>query len=405
VKLPPAARGRWRAGAGADILRAHMLRPFRCSSLALSAALLLTTACDRGQTTPQPGQPGVAATPGTPSAPLVLTPAGSCEEAALTLPAGTVVGRMRGADVKVEDLGAELVTAERQALRSYCKEVSEARKVGFDNHVHKTLLEEAAKAEGKDIQAYLKSRVDAEVKPPDDAAIQAFYDANKSEQTPPLELVRDQVIQSMTGSQTDAALERIISGIEAQNGVERLLGDVQMAPVDLANQPYTATIGPDDAVVKLVEFSDFECPYCARAAETFRQLKDKYAGQKVQFSYRHFPLPMHPNAQPAAEYAQCAQAQGKFWPMHDAIFAGSSGLSSDKLKEMAGQAGLDTTALEGCLASGEGAKQVAEDLAKGREAGVEGTPSFYLNGQPFAGNPTVEGLSKAIDAELAKVKG
>lgn len=405
VKPTPTAKGRWRGGAGADILRAHMSRLSRCSSLALCAAFLLTTtAClsERGGTPVKHSAAGVPGKPGAPTRPTSLTPAGSCEEAALTLAPDTVVGKVRGADIKLSELGEELPAAERQALRAYCKAISESRKQAFDNHVHKTLLDEAAKKEGKSIQDFLKARVDAEVTPPDDAAIQAFYDANKSEQTPPLELVRDQVIQSMTGDQTDAALERIIAGIEAENGVERLLDDVQMAPVNLDNKPYTATVGPDDAVVKVVEFSDFECPFCERAANTFRQLKDKYAGQKVQFVFRNFPLPMHANAQPAAEHAQCAQEQGKFWPMHDAIFAGFRELSKDKLKEMATQAGLDMDALEGCLSKGEAAQQVAADLNLGREAGVEGTPSFYINGQPHTGNPSFEGLSKAIDAELAK---
>lgn len=382
-----------------------MLRPFRRSSLALCAALLLPTAClqERGHSQ---GQPGVAA-----GAPVkgvqggVPAAAGSCEAAALTLAPGTVVGKMREADIKVEDLGDELASAERQALRTYCKEVSEARKMAFDNHVQKKLLEEAAKAEGKEIQEYVKSRVDAEVQQPDDAAVQAFYDANKSEQTPPLELVRDQVVQAMTGEQSNAALEKIISEIETKNGVVRLLADVAMAPADLSNQPHTATLGPADAVVWVTEFSDFECPYCSRAAETLSKLKDKYANDKVGFAFRHFPLPMHPNAQPAAEYSQCAQAQGKFWPMHDAIFAAQRELSTEKLKELATQAGLDAAALEACLAAGEAGKQVAADMTKGREVGVEGTPSFYLNGQAFTGNPTFEGISKAIDAELAKAKG
>lgn len=373
-----------------------MSRLSRCPSLALCAALLLTTGCmpNRGHSD-QAGAPAATAT----------AAATSCEGAALTLAPGTVVGKLKGADIKVEDLGDELAQAEKGALRSYCKEISESRKAAFDNYVHKKILEDAAQAEGKSIQEYLKAKVDAAVIQPDDAAVQAFYDANKSEQTPPLELVRDQVIQSMTSEQTDSALARIIDEAEKANGVERVAIDVNLAPVDLTNPAYTPTIGPADAVVRVTEFSDFECPYCSRAADTLNKLKDKYAGAKVQFAFRHFPLPMHPNAKPAGEYAQCAQAQGKFWPMHDAIFAGQSDLSTEKLKEMATQAGLDVAALEACLASGEPAKQVTQDTNTGREAGVEGTPSFYINGQAFAGNPNVEGLSKAIDAELAKAKG
>src|SRR5688572_23163161 len=126
-----------------------MSRLSRCPSLALCAALLLTTGCmpNRGHSD-QAGVPAATAT----------GPATSCEGAALTLAPGTVVGKMKGADIKVEDLGGELAQAEKGALRSYCKEISESRKAAFDNYVHKKLLEDAAQAEGKSIQEYLKAK-------------------------------------------------------------------------------------------------------------------------------------------------------------------------------------------------------------------------------------------------------
>lgn len=390
-----------------------MLRLIRRPSLALCASLL-TAAVLAGGCLPERGKgtPGAAVAtapqqqarkPATPA--VAVDPADTCLAAAMTIKPGTVVGRMKGQDIKIEALGEDLAAAEHQALRTYCNAVIEARNSVLDNHIQKSLLEEQAKAEGKaTIQEFLKAKVDAEVQQPDDAAIQAFYDANKSDQTPPLEAVRDQVIQAMTGEQTDGILQKIIAEIEAKNAVERLMPEIGLPPVDLSTPATAPAIGPPDAAVIVTEFSDFECPYCARAAETFTKLKDKYAGQSVQFVFRHYPLPMHPNARPAAEFGQCAQAQGKFWPMHDAIFAAQRELSTDKLKELATQVGLDQGALDACLGDGLGSQQVSDDLAKGREAGVEGTPSFYVNGKPFAGNPNVEGLSKAIDAELAKAQ-
>jgi protein-disulfide isomerase len=389
-----------------------MLRLFRRPSLALCAVLVLSSAClsERGGTPVKPGAAGSAATTGTataqrkPATLVAVDPKETCAAAALTIKPGTVVGKMRGADITVEQLGEELAAIEHQALRTYCNAIIEARTTLLDNHVQRTLLEEVAKAENKTIQEYIEGRVDALVPTPDDLAITTFYETNKSPETPPLEMVRDQVIKAMTGEQRNAAIDSIIAEIEGKNGVERLMPDIALPPVDLSTGPSSPTIGPKDAVVQVTEFSDFECPYCSRAAETLGKLKDKYAGASVQFVFRHYPLPMHPNAQPAAEYGQCAQAQGKFWPMHDAIFAAQRELSGDKLKELAAQAGLDGAALEACLAGGGAATEVAADMAKGREVGVEGTPSFFINGQPFAGNPNVEGLSKAIDAELAKAQ-
>lgn len=384
-----------------------MIRPFRSPTLAL-CALVLSSACmpERGgvpvKPATSPTTPAVAKRPAAPAVP--VDPKDSCAAAALTLKPDAVIGKMRGADITAAQLGEDLAAAEHQALRTYCNAVIEARTTMLDNHIQRTLLDELAKAENKSIQEYVQGRIESLVPAPDDAAIQAFYETNKSPETPPLEMVRDQVISAMTGEQRNAALDTMIAEIEGKNDVVRLLPDIALPPVDLSTPSTSPFLGPADAAIQVTEFSDFECPYCSRAAETLTKLKDKYKDASVQFVFRHYPLPMHPNATPAAEYGQCAQAQGKFWPMHDAIFAAQRELSTDKLKELAAQAGLDTAALEACLASGSAAKEVAADLAKGREAGVEGTPSFYINGQPFAGNPNFEGLSKAIDAELAKAQ-
>lgn len=391
---------------------------FSVRSPALCAVLLLSAAClpERGAAPAKPvtaaagaiAKDGKAAENKKTPPVAAVAPAGSasgCGGAALTLPPGTVVARMDGKDIKVEDLGADLASAESKALRTYCQEVTQTREMILDNFLQQRLLTAAAEAEGKDISTFVQAKVDAEVPTPDEAAIAAFYEANKSPSAPALELVRDQVIQAMKGEGGERVLTKLLDELRAKAKVERLLPDVSPPPLDLSNPPHAAFVGPEDALVRVVEFSDFECPYCSRAAETFRGLKDKYAGKPVQFVYRHFPLSFHPNARPAAEYAQCAQEQGKFWAMHDGIFAAQSQLSVEKLKEVAAQAGVDTAKLDECLASGRIGQQIDEDMRKAQEVGVQGTPSFYVNGQSFAGNPTVDGLSQAIDAQLARLQG
>jgi len=341
-------------------------------------------------TTPMPGPP----------------PAGSasgCSGAALTLPKGTVVARIDGKDITVDELGGELDRAEKTALRTYCQAVTDARQGVLDNFVQQRLLTAAAEAEGKDINSFVQGKVEAEVPTPDDAAIAAFYEANKSPTAPPLDMVKDQVIQAMKGEGGEKVLSKLLDDLKAKSKVERLLPDVSPPPMDLPRPPHAAFAGADNAVVTVTEFSDFECPYCSKAAETLNGLKTKYAGKPVQFVFRNFPLSFHPNARPAAEYAQCAQEQGKFWAMHDGIFARQRELSADVLKEVAGQAGLDAGKLEACLAGGTVKQQIEEDMRKAQEVGVGGTPSFFVNGQTFGGNPTVEGLSQAIDAELRKL--
>ncbi len=346
------------------------------------------------------------AKPATP--PKYLAAAGSdsgCAGAALTMPAGTVVARIDGKDITVDDLGPQLASAEQQALRTYCQEVTTARDAVLDNFVQQRLLTAAAEAEGKDVSVYVQAKVEAVVPAPTDEAIQAFYDANKSPTAPPLEAVRDQVVRAINGEASERVLMDLLADLRASAKVETLLPDVSPPPMDLTNPPHAPFYGPDDAVVQVVEFSDFECPYCSRAAETLHGLRDRYAGKPVQFVFRHFPLSFHPNARPAAEHAQCAREQGKFWEMHDGIFARQRELSKEAFTEIATQAGLDMGKLEGCLASGRAGQEVEEDLRKAQEVGVQGTPSFFINGQSFAGNPTIEGISQAIDGQLAKLQG
>jgi protein-disulfide isomerase len=158
--------------------------------------------------------------------------------------------------------------------------------------------------------------------------------------------------------------------------------------------------GPESAPVTVIEFSDYECPFCRRAEPVVTQVLREYAG-KVRFEYRHFPLEsIHPRARGAAEAAVCADEQGRFWEYHEQLFAGQK-LAEAELAENAEKAGLDPAAFQACLASGRARARVDADLAAGREAGVSGTPAFFVNGVPYSGAIPIEEFRRAIDAELA----
>lgn len=350
-----------------------------------------------------PNQATAPATPVPPPPPAQRAPKGddACAQAALTLTADSVVATINGEPVTIGDLGPELKQAEDDALRTYCNAISDAREAVLRNTIDRRLLEAAAKAEGKEVQAYLQAKVEAAVGTPSDADIEAFYNQHKSPEAPPLELVRDQVAAALTEEKTNGALASIVDGVRKGATISQHLPDVRPPPFNFANNDENPSAGPADAPVELVEFSDFECPYCSKAANTVTALKTRYP-DKVRVVFRHFPLSFHPKARPAAEYAQCAQEQGKFWPFHDLIFAAQRELSVDKLGELALQAGVDKTKLDECLASGRAGARVEGDLKLGGEVGVGGTPSFFINGRAFTGNPTVDGLAQAIDAELAK---
>lgn len=164
-------------------------------------------------------------------------------------------------------------------------------------------------------------------------------------------------------------------------------------------------IGAKNAQVTIIEFSDFECPFCGRALPTVKQVLKDYEG-KVRVVYRDFPLSFHPNAQKAAEAAECADDQGKFWEYHDKLFANQQALTVDNLKQYAKDLGLDAAKFNSCLDSGKYASEVQKDMAAGSAAGVSGTPTFFIgndeNGyQMIVGAQPYAVIKAAIDAELA----
>jgi protein-disulfide isomerase len=158
--------------------------------------------------------------------------------------------------------------------------------------------------------------------------------------------------------------------------------------------------GGRNAAVEIVAFTNFECPFCRKAAPTIRQVLDAY-GERVRFVYRHFPLDRFVGSDRAAEAAECAGEQGKFWPYHDWLYAyGESEYPSD-LTRAASAAGLDMTRFGSCVSDRRFQATVASDLAAGRAAGVNATPTFFINGRPLAGAQPFAAFKQMIDEELA----
>jgi protein-disulfide isomerase len=160
--------------------------------------------------------------------------------------------------------------------------------------------------------------------------------------------------------------------------------------------------GPADAKVTLVEYSDFQCPYCGRAAGAVDKLKEKY-GSKVRFVFRQFPLEMHPNAALAAEASLAAHAQGKFWPFHDLLFQNQRELDRPSLEKFAAQAGLDVAKFKKALDEHTYAAAVEADLKLGKEAHVSGTPSMFIGAERTENATDFESLSREIDSRLSGV--
>lgn len=161
---------------------------------------------------------------------------------------------------------------------------------------------------------------------------------------------------------------------------------------------------PDRAVVEIVEFSDFECPYCAMAAPVVDSLAERF-GDRLRIVYRHYPLPMHAHAERAAQAAVEARRQGAFWEYHDVLFRNQDRLTDADLVGYADSVGLDAGAFRRALREGWHEEAVARDRALGRSLAVTGTPTFFVNGYRLVGAPPVRVIEEAIRAfELGRVE-
>ena len=175
-----------------------------------------------------------------------------------------------------------------------------------------------------------------------------------------------------------------------------LFGCAQNAPIpsgiDAQGKQFRGT---DGARVTIVEFSDFQCPYCAAAQPTLERLLHEYDGE-VKLVYRHYPLPSHPNAQKAAEASECAADEGQFWQMHDAMYANQQSLDAAGLARLAAGIGVSEGSFSTCIESGEKTAKIAADVFDGNRFGVTGTPTFFVNGIPVVGGSYAQ-LKAAIE--------
>jgi len=212
---------------------------------------------------------------------------------------------------------------------------------------------------------------------------------------------RGQITDLLRTAGRDEAMKSLEARLHEEYGV---VYHLQPFRVELNNEGAPA-IGPSDAAVTFVEFSDFECPFCGRFVPTLGQIKDTY-GDRIQIVYRQFPIAsLHPSAFKAAEASLCAYEQGDFWAFHDLLFQEQSRLAVRDLKEKAGRLGLNQREFDTCLDTGRYVEQVQDDMAAGRTAGVTGTPALFVNGIPIPGGAVdFEVVAEVLDRELSRAE-
>jgi len=317
--------------------------------------------------------------------------------AAAAGPGGDVVATVGGQSIT----RAQLEEKMRPKLVELDNERYEAMRDELGEMVGEELIKQEAKARNTTPEKLVKEEVEAKVAAPSDAEVQKLYDANKAQlggQT--LEQVKPRIVEYLKQQQTEQRQAAFVEELKKKYPTSIQLRAPVIA-VDTAGRPERG--GGAKAPVTIVMFSDYECPFCDRGEKVIDEVMKAY-GDKVRLVFRDYPLPMHPHARGAAEAAACANAQGKYWPYHEKLFANQQALGDDKLKEYAQQVGLDTAKFDQCLKDKAFAAAIDKDVADGAAVGVNGTPAFFINGRMLSGAQPFARFKEEIDADLASAK-
>ncbi|WP_338865039.1 thioredoxin domain-containing protein [Myxococcus stipitatus] len=357
--------------------------PMRPTPVILAALLAasFTAGCNKEKAPATAQAPAAAqATPGEPSPETVVATFGD------------------GQKITYKELNERI----QEPLANLEKQKFQLRKRGIEGMVTEKLVDAEAKKRGMTQEQFLKAEIDDKVPAPTEEKIKEVFDGAKG-QLPPgstYEQMKPQIVDFLTQQPKQERAQALFAELRKNANVQITLPEPPRPP---AERKQVAATGPskgaDNAPITIVEFSDFQCPFCSRANASVDQVMKEYEG-KVKLVFRQFPLDFHKEAQKAAEASLCAADQGKFWEMHDKLFASQSALQVEHLKTYAGELGLDKAKFDKCLDSGEKAATVKSDMADGQKVGVTGTPAFFINGIMLSGAQPPEEFKSIIDAEL-----
>ncbi len=304
-------------------------------------------------------------------------------------PVATVAGQTIYEDDLLPTIQGQLLPLRNQEY--------EIKKKALDNLIDQKLLEKTAEAKDLATDKLLEQEVDAKVQDPSDAEVEAYYLAQKDRLNRPIDEVKAQLRQSLKQAKIQQARQDYLKRLRADASVAILL---KPPKIQVGYDPKRLRGNPK-APVMIVEFSDYQCPYCHQVEPVIKDLLAKY-GDKVSLAYRDLPLrQIHPQAQIAAEASRCAEEQGKFWEYHDQLFAASK-LDHDSLLDYARTLKLDDKQFDSCLTAEKYKAEIDQDLREGMQAGVTGTPGFFINGVVFSGSQPKESFAKTIDEELSR---
>lgn len=311
----------------------------------------------------------------------------------------TTVARLDGTEISAAEVDAwikdELF---RQASQDGdTAKLHELRRNAIDNMINERLVEREAKLRGIDSEQMMQDEA-AQRTAVSDAEILGFWEQNKAQMGEvDFETAANTIRQHLERRKGPQAAQKFIDELRKDAEIEVLIEVPRIEVVATG-----ASLGPEDASVTIIEFSDYQCPFCRRAEPIIKQVLERYP-DKVRFVFRHFPLDsIHSRARPASEAALCAGDQDKFWPYHALLFRAGADLEDAGLEAAAEQAELDLESFRACVKERRHKAAVEADVADGRAAGVTGTPAFFINGIGLKGAQPVAEFVKIIEAELAQ---
>lgn len=316
---------------------------------------------------------------------------------------GEAAARMGGRTFTVAELDAEWKDYDAKSRAEADQALYDGRKEALDRLVARLLVEKAAKAKNTTANAFMKDEIARRTKAVSDGDVSAFFKANEAQMRGrPLEEMAPSIKAFLTERQEDAARDAIIAELRKAGDPVRMALDPPRVkvPVD-AGDPAR---GPATAPITLVEFSDYQCPFCSRVTPTLKRLRETY-GERLRIVWKDFPLTdIHPQARKASEAAWCAGEQGKYWEFHDRLFANQSTLAVEGLKQHATAVGLEPVAFAACLESSRHADKVTAGIRLGKDLGVDSTPTAFVNGRRLTGAQGYEVFVDVIEDELARTK-
>lgn len=348
-----------------------MDRRFRLAAMA-ALATALSVACSPRDATPQAGK----------------APVGASDS--------EIVAEIGGKPVSARELDEWIREDlyQREVANKGKTELFELRNDALQRMIDEKLL--AAEAERQKLQ--VDELLAREAKPSgeiSDEAVSAFYEQNKARMGgATIEQIGPRIRRFLAERESNDAREQYLSSLRDKAHVSVLLAAPRVEVA--ADGP---SRGPANAPITIVEFSDYQCPFCKRAEPIVKQVLERYP-DKIRLVYRNFPLEqMHPRARPTAEAALCAEEQGKFWEFHEKVFGGN-GLEEADLVAYGEAVGLDAAKFKACMTERRYKDKVDADAKAGRDAGVSGTPAFFVNGIMISGAKPVDEFSAIIEREL-----